>query len=86
MNTVIHDWFIVSVFDADFLMGKVLWGYVIDDSICRFLKGDFVCTSDIIRINSSNQLITTRSGNIYQIIEKGRRSKIYYEEFELLRS
>lgn len=86
MNTVIRDWFIVSIFDAENLVGNVLWGYVIYDSTCRYLKDDFICTSNIVRINSTNQLITTRSGSLYQTIEKGRRSKVYFDEFELLRN
>jgi hypothetical protein len=63
MNTVIQDWFLVSVFDASGLIGNVIWGYVVDDSSCRFLKDDFVCTSNIIHINSSNKLITTSGLN-----------------------
>lgn len=86
MNTVLRDWFFVSIFEAENFVGNVLWGYVVDDSTCRFLKDDFVCTSNIVHINKSNQLITTNSGSLYQIIEKGLRSKIYYEEFELLRN
>lgn len=86
MNTVLRDWFIVSVFDASYLIKNVLWGYVIYDASCRYSKGDFVCTSNIIHINKINQLITTNSGSLYQTLEKGRCSKIYYEEFELLRN
>ncbi|MBA6288576.1 hypothetical protein [Colwellia sp. MB3u-4] len=85
MNTVIRDWFLVSVFDASDLVERVLCGYVIYDARSHYLKDDFICTSNIIHINSSNQLITTDSGNLYQTIEKGRHSKIYLEEFELLR-
>jgi hypothetical protein len=86
MNTVIRDWFFVSVYEADFLKGNVLFGYVVYDSSFRFLKDDFVCTSNIIHINKSNQLITTQSGSLYQILDKGHRSTVYYEEFELLRN
>jgi hypothetical protein len=85
MNTVIRDWFLVSVFDASDLIGNVIWGYVVDDSSFRYLKDDFVCTSNIIHINKINKLITTQSGSLYQTLEKGRCSKIYSEEFELLR-
>ena len=85
MNTVIRNWCIVSVFDGDILIRKVLWGYVIDDSSCRFLKDDFVCTSNIIRINITNELITTQSGSLYQVLDKGSAFKLDIEEFELLR-
>ncbi len=86
MNTVLRDWFIVSVFDASYIIKNVLWGYVIYDASCRYSKGDIVCTSNIIHINKINKLITTQSGSLYQILDKGRCSKVYYEEFELLRN
>ncbi len=86
MNTVIRDWYIVSIFDCKYLIGQVLWGYVVDDSSCRYLKGDFICTSKITRINSSNELITTQTGSLYQVIERGRRAELSYDEFELLRN
>lgn len=85
MNTVVRDWFFVSIIDDDFLKGNVLFGYVVDDSSFRYLKDDFVCTSNILHINKSNQLITTESGNLYQILDKGRRSTVHFEDFELLR-
>lgn len=85
MNTVIKDWVIVSVIDDEFLVGKVLWGIVIDDMSCRFIKDDYVCSSKIIDINIHNQLIKTFTGSLYQIIGNGHRAEIKFEEFELLR-
>ncbi len=85
MNTIIKDWVIVSVIDNEKLIGKVLYGIVIDDMSCRFLKDDFVCTSAIKDINIVNQLVKTESGSLYQIVGKGKRAKIRFDEFELLR-
>jgi len=85
MNTVISNWWIVSIIDNDMLVGKILWGTVIDDMSCRFIKGDYVSSSTIIDINVDSQLIKTESGSLYQILGKGRRAKIRMEEHELLR-
>ena len=85
MNTVIKDWVIVSVIDDDLLVGKVLWGIVIDDMSCRFFKDDYVCSPEIVNIHSYKQLIKTSGGSLYQIIGDGHRAEIKFEEFELLR-
>jgi hypothetical protein len=84
MNTIISDWSIVSIIDDNGLkIGDVLWGIVIDDSSCRFLKNDYVCSSKIVKVY--HQLITTNSGSIYQVIGNGVESEINFSEFELLR-
>jgi hypothetical protein len=85
MNTIIKDWVIVSIIDNKKAIGKVLWGIVIDDMSCRFLRGDHVCSTMITNINIESQLIKTRCGNLYQILGNGRRAKIKMEEHELLR-
>jgi hypothetical protein len=85
MNTIITDWVIVSVIDNKKPIGKVLYGIVIDDMSCRFLKGDYVCSSNIKDINFDTQLIKTESGSLYQILGDGKRAKIKIEELELLR-
>jgi len=85
MNTIIKDWVIVSVIDDYLLVRKVLWGIVIDDMSCRFIKDDYICSSEIIDINIYNQLVKTNSGSLYQIIGEGHRAEIKSEEFELLR-
>jgi hypothetical protein len=85
MNTIITDWVIVSVIDNKKQTGVVLYGIVIDDMSCRFLKGDYVCSSNIKDINHDNQLITTESGSLYQILGSDKRAEIQIEEFELLR-
>jgi len=83
MNTVVKDWSIVDVKDSDGLIGTILWGIVVDDSSCRYLTNDYVCTSKIINIY--HQVITTHSGSIYQVIGSGRHLTIDYDDFELLR-
>jgi hypothetical protein len=85
MNTVVGDWYIVSVYDGKHLVGKVLYGTVIDDSSCRFLEGEYVCTSKIVKSNLDLKLVETHSGSLYQIIEDGQYFDIQLNEFELLR-
>ncbi len=86
MNTIVTDWCIVSVMEGNDRIGEVIWGTIVDDTTCRFATGDYLCTSAIVKINSSNQLITTSSGNLYQILGKGKRAIIDFNDFELLRN
>ena len=85
MNTVICDWWIVSIIGNDITVGKILWGTVIDDMSCRFLKGDYISSSVITDINSDSQLVKTQTGSLYQIVGNGKHAKIKMEEHELLR-
>lgn len=62
-----------------------MWGTVIEDMSCRFLKGDYVCSSMITDINIDTQLIKTQTGSLYQILGNGKREKIKMEEHDLLR-
>ncbi|MGV2871269.1 DUF6957 family protein [Colwellia sp. E150_009] len=84
MNTIVKDWIIVSVLDDEQLIGEVLYGTVIDDMTCRFASGDYVSTSQIMNIDSS--LITTATGSLYQVLGKGRRAIVDFDDFELLRN
>jgi hypothetical protein len=83
MNTVLKEWCLVDVNDDGILIGSVLWGIVVDDSSCRYLTNDYVCTSKII--NLYHQIITTNTGSIYQVIGSGSHLAIDYDDFELLR-
>ncbi|WP_206482998.1 hypothetical protein [Thalassotalea sp. G2M2-11] len=85
MNTVVKDWQIVSVYEAEEHIGDVLYATVVDDSTIRFCKGDYVTTSKIKKINFETQLITTTSGSIYQLLGTGSKAKIDLSDFELLR-
>jgi len=84
LNTVIKDWCFVDVKDGGYLVGSVLWGRVVDDSTIRYLVNDYVCTSRISKVYQ--QLITTSSNSLYQIIGKGSHANIAFEDFELLRN
>tara|TARA_R110002167_G_scaffold137654_1_gene324738 strand:+ start:35080 stop:35397 length:318 start_codon:yes stop_codon:yes gene_type:complete len=85
MKTVVKDWYIVSVLDDDVLVGKVLYGIVVDDLSVRFLKDDFVSTSPIVKINLEAQLIQTQTGSYYQTLGCGQSAEIQIKDFELLR-
>jgi hypothetical protein len=83
MNTIVKDWQIVSALDKGEHVGDVLWGVCVDDTTYRFLKGDYICTSRIVKTNE--QLIETASGSIYQILGEGVKSQILLKDFKLLR-
>lgn len=85
MNTIVKDWRIVSVFDGEELMGKVLWGICVDDMTYRFAKDDYISTSKIVEISPHNQLIKTASGSLYQVIGEGQTTQVQMKDFELLR-
>jgi hypothetical protein len=72
--------------EGEDLIGEVIWGTIVDDMSCRFARGDYLCTSTIVKVNSSNQLITTSSGSLYQVIGIGKKAIINFDDFELLRN
>jgi hypothetical protein len=86
MNTIVTDWYIVSVMEGKEPIGKVIWGTIVEDRTFRFATGDYLCTSQIMKVNSSNQLITTSSGSLYQVLGKGKKAIIDFDDFELLRN
>jgi hypothetical protein len=86
MNTVVANWKIVSVIDGEGLVGKVLWGTCVYDNTCRFVSGDYICTSQINEINSNTCLIKTASGSVYQILGEGSNAEVQFKDFELLRN
>ncbi|QTH64539.1 hypothetical protein J1N51_03435 [Psychrosphaera ytuae] len=83
MKTNVEDWQIVSVLDNGAIVGEVLWGICVDDSTRRFIKGDYIRTSRIVK--SHNQLIETVSGNIYRLLGEGVKSHISITDIGLLR-
>jgi len=85
MNTIVKDWHIVSVFDDEEFIGKVLWGICVDDMTYRFATDDYISTSKIVKISYHNQLIKTASGNLYQVIGEGQIAQVQLKDFELLR-
>ena len=86
MNTVVSDWQVVSIIEEGELIGKVLWCICIDDSTCRFSKGDYICTSQILEVNTNTRIIKTVSGSSYQLLGKGEKDEIEFKDFELLRN
>ncbi|ANB24603.1 hypothetical protein A6F57_04890 [Alteromonas stellipolaris] len=85
MNTIVKNWHIVSVFDGEELIGKVLWGTCVDDMTYRFATGDYISTSKIVEISPNTQLIKTASGSLYQVIGEGKKAEVQMRDFQLLR-
>lgn len=84
--TVVNNWQLVSVIGEDKdLVGVVLYADVLDDSTCRFTRGDYVCTSQITRVDLDLNIVETHSGSIYQPMGVGINSYVRIEDFELLR-
>jgi len=86
MNTLITDWFIVSIMDKDQLIGDVIWGIVEEDNSYRFSKGDYVSTSRVVEINYASRFAKTSSGSLYQLQGNGKKAIIDIDDLELLRS
>ena len=85
MKTTVSNWYIVTVMNEDELIGEVLWGIVVDDPTCRFIREDYVCTSQILRVHIDEQIIETATGSCYQALGKGQKAIIDFDDFELLR-
>ena len=85
VHTKVKDWHVVSIYDRDQLVGRVLWGICTQDTTSRFSVGDYVCTSRIIEIIPKENLVRTFSGNTYLVEGDGQRSQIQVPDFELLR-
>lgn len=85
MNTIVKDWYIVSIFDGEDMIGKILWGICVDDMTYRFATDDYISTSKIIEISPHSQLIKTISGSIYQVVGVGQKAQVQIKDFELLR-
>jgi len=55
MNTIVKDWHIVSIFDAEAINGKILCGICVDDMPYQFATNDYITTSRIMEISPNNQ-------------------------------
>lgn len=86
MSTSVRNWHIVSIFDKDELVGRVLWGICTHDLTRRFAAGDYVCTSNIVEIRPKEYTVKTFSGNIYLVEGDGKKTEIQIQDFELVRS
>ena len=85
MNTIVNNWQIVSIIENGEIIGEVLWANVVEDMTCRFSRGDYVCSSQIVEVHIHREMLKTASGSIYQILGKGKRAQIEFKDFELLR-
>jgi hypothetical protein len=85
MNTVIKSWHIVSIFEKNDLIGKVLWGICVEDETFRFDAGDYVCSSKIVEIIPDEKLVKTIKGSAYLLEGDGTTTEVNVEDFELLR-
>lgn len=85
MKTIVEDWRIVSIFDSEEMIGKILWGIFVEDMTYRFATNDYISTSSIVKISPNNQLIKTASGSLYQVIGEGKKAEVQMKDFELLR-
>ena len=70
-TTTVYDWIIVSVYDRydknddNMFVGKVLYGFVLDDQTYRFAPNDYVTTSRIEKCDLNRGIIETHSGSVY---------------------
>ena len=85
MSTTVKDWYIVSVFDDEELIGKILWGTCEEDETYRFSPGSYISTSKIEKIFPNKRLIITASGSFYNVIGSGDVAEVQLKDFELLR-
>lgn len=84
-QTTVRDWYIIKIFDRQTSkqVGRILWGYVLEDASDRFEPGCYVCTSAINLIQ--NNIITTAKKRHYAVEGKGKEFDAYFDEIELLR-
>lgn len=91
MVTTIYDWVIVSVFDRynsydeNTFVGKVLFGYVLDDQTCRYTIHDYVTTSRIEKCDLTRGIVETHSRSTYILQGQGSTTTLQFRDFELLR-
>ncbi|WP_199526751.1 hypothetical protein [Pseudoalteromonas sp. bablab_jr004] len=91
-TTTVYDWIIVSVYDRydknddNTFVGKVLYGFVLDDQTYRFAPNDYVTTSRIEKCDLNRGIIETHSGSVYVLQGTGTDAAIDFRDFELLRN
>ena len=91
-TTTVYDWIIVSVYDRydrnddNTFVGKVLYGFVLDDQTYRFAHNDYVTTSRIEKCDFKRGIVETHSVSIYVLQGKGTEATIEFRDFELLRN
>ena len=86
MDTIVCDWQIVTVRHEENNIGKVLWGICVEDKSFRFGRGDYICTSKLVKIEPKKNLMKTANGSIYRVIGNGKKATVELCDFELLRN
>lgn len=71
--------------DDNTFVGKVLYGFVLDDQTYRFTPNDYVTTSRIEKCDRNRGIIETHSGRVYLLHGAGTDATIDFRDFELLR-
>ncbi len=90
-TTTVYNWIIVSVYDRydqqdhNTFVGKVLYGFVLDDQTYRFAPNDYVTSSRIEKCDLKRGIIETHSGSVYVLHGTGTDAAIDFRDFELLR-
>jgi hypothetical protein len=72
--------------DDNTFVGKVLYGFVLDDQTYRFAPKDHVTTSRIEKCDLNRGIIETHSGSVYVLQGAGTKAAIDFRDFELLRN
>ena len=82
MKTTVSNWYIVTVMSEGELIGEVLWGIVVDDPTCRFVREDYVCKSQITIVHIDEKIIETATGSCYQALGNGKKVIIDFDDFD----
>lgn len=85
MSTTVKDWYIVSIFDDEELISKILWGTCEEDETYRFSPCSYISTSKVEKIFPNKRLIIISSGSCYKLIGEGQKAQVQLKDFELLR-
>lgn len=72
-KTTMTQWFLVNFHDAP-PPNKILWGIIEDDPSGRWLAGDYVCTSPVLKIADDNTYITKNTK--YQVLGPGQKIQL----------
>jgi hypothetical protein len=88
MKTTINNWYLVELItntrsSSPQIFGEVLWGDIVIDDTCRFMPGDYVCTS-LIRSREQSTFLTN-SGSSYVCQGKGKLVSVDLKDWDVLR-
>jgi hypothetical protein len=83
-ETTLINWYLVTFHDVPSPPNQILWGTVQDDSSCRCIPGDWVCTSVILE-QTSDQVFVTKNSR-YTVIGPGTNVELPVKTLCKLRS